>query len=149
MRPIHDGDPRMFVVSRGLAWGSLFDIDYRKPYKTSTEQIDGHVSFDSFDYLVEARWRKDQPGVQEIGGFKAKVDSKLESTRGIFLAVQGIRPEVIGQFQGRGCNIIFWDGADLIEVLEGRIDLRDAMKFKIEKAAQEGRRFVPLREFAP
>ena len=149
MRPIHDGDPRMFVVSRGLAWGSLFGIDYRKPYKTSTEQIDGHVSFDSFDYLVEARWRKDQPGVQEIGGFKAKVDSKLESTRGIFLAVQGIRPEVIGQFQGRGCNIIFWDGADLIEVLEGRIDLRDAMKFKIEKAAQEGRTFVPLREFAP
>jgi hypothetical protein len=27
-------------------------------------------------------------------------------------------------------------GADLIEILEGRIDLRDAMKFKIEKAAQ-------------
>jgi hypothetical protein len=127
---------------------SLSGIDYRKPYKTETEQIDGHVPFEGFDYLVEARWRKDQPGVQEIGGFKAKVDHKLESTRGIFMAIQGIRPEVVGHFQGQGCNIIFWDGADLIEILEGRIDLRDAMKFKIEKAAQEGRTFVPLREFA-
>jgi hypothetical protein len=123
---------------------SLFGIEYRKPYKTETEQIDGHIWFEGFDYLVEARWRKDQPNVQEIGGFKTKVDSKLESTRGIFIAVQGIRAEVVGQFQGRGCNIIFWDGADLIEVLEGRMDLRDAMKFKIEKAAQEGRTFVPL-----
>ena len=55
---------------------------------------------------------------------------------------------MVGQFQGQGCNIIFWDGADLIDVLEGRVDLRDAMKFKIEKAAQEGRTFVPLREFS-
>lgn len=126
---------------------SLYGVEYRKPYKTETEQIDGHIWFEGFDYLVEARWRKDQPGVQEIGGFKAKVDSKLESTRGIFIAVQGIRPEVVQQFQGRGNNLIFWDGMDLIEVLEGRVDLRDAMKFKIEKAAQEGKAFVPLREF--
>ena len=126
---------------------SLFGVEYRKPYKTGSEQIDGHIWFEGFDYLVEARWRKDQPGVQEIGGFKAKVDSKLESTRGIFIAVQGIRPEVIAQFQGRGCNIIFWDGTDLIEVLEGRVDIRDALKFKIEKAAQEGKTFVTLRDF--
>lgn len=125
----------------------LFGIEYRPPYKTATEQFDGHIWFEGFDYLVEARWRKDQPGVQEIGGFKTKVDSKLESTRRIFVAVQGIRPEVIVQFQGRGCNIIFWDGMDLIEVLEGRVDLRDAMKFKIEKAAQEGKASVPLRGF--
>ncbi len=86
--------------------------------------------------------------MQEIGGFKTKVDSKLESTRGIFVAVQGIRPEVVAQFQGRGCNIIFWDGTDLIEILEGLVDLRDGMRFKIEKAAQEGRAFVSLREFS-
>jgi hypothetical protein len=126
---------------------SLFEIEYRPPYKTVTEQFDGHIWFEGFDYLVEARWRKDQPVVQEIGGFKTKVDNKLESTRGIFIAVQGIRPEVVSQFEGRGCNIIFWDGMDLIEVLEGRVDLRDAMKFKIEKAAQEGKASVSLREF--
>ena len=31
------------------------EIDYRKPYKTSVEQIDGHVNFEGFDYIVQAR----------------------------------------------------------------------------------------------
>jgi hypothetical protein len=98
---------------------SLYGIDYRKPYKTSVEQIDGHVSFEGFDYLVEARWRKDQPTFEEINGFKGKVDSKLESTRGLFVAVQGVRAEVASALSGRGCNLIIFDGYDLTYVLEG------------------------------
>lgn len=126
---------------------SLFDIDYRKPYKTAIEQIDGHVNFEGFDYLVEARWRKDQPTFEEINGFRGKVESKLESTRGLFVAVQGVRPEVASAFSGRGCNLIIVDGYDLVQMFEGFVDLRDALKFKIEKAAQEGRAFVSLAEF--
>lgn len=126
---------------------SLFDIEYRKPYKTNVEQIDGHVNFEGFDYLVEARWRTHQPTFEEINGFKGKVDSKLESTRGLFVAVQGVRPEVADAFSGRGCNVILVDGLDLTQVLEGLVDLRDALKFKIDKAAQEGRAFVSLTEF--
>ena len=125
----------------------LFDIDYRKPYKTSVEQIDGHVNFGGFDYIIEARWRKDQPTEAEISGFQGKVERKLESTRGLFVAVQGVRPEVVNSFSGRGCNIIIMDGFDLVQILEGRVDLRDALKFKIDKAAQEGRAFVTLMEF--
>jgi hypothetical protein len=125
----------------------LFDIDYRKPYKTAVEQIDGHVNFEGFDYIVEARWRKDQPTEAEISGFQGKVERKLESTRGLFVAVQGVRPEVVDAFSGRGCNIIIVDGYDIAQILEGLVDLRDALKFKIEKAAQEGRAFVSLTEF--
>src|SRR5437016_13734793 len=51
---------------------SLFEIEYRKSYRTETQQIDGHFEFHGFDYLVEARWRSDKPTVQEIGGFKYK-----------------------------------------------------------------------------
>jgi hypothetical protein len=126
---------------------SLFDVEYRKPYKTTVEQIDGHVNFEGFDYIVEARWRKDQPTEAEINGFQGKVERKLESTRGLFVAVQGVRPEVASSFSGRGCNIIIVDGYDLAQILEGMVDLRDALKFKIEKAAQEGRAFVSLMEF--
>jgi hypothetical protein len=126
---------------------SLFDVDYRKPYKTNVEQIDGHVNFEGFDYIVEARWRKDQPTEAEISGFQGKVERKLESTRGLFIAIQGVRPEVANAFSGRGCNIIIVDGYDLAQILEGMVDLRDALKFKIEKAAQEGRAFVSLMEF--
>lgn len=118
----------------------LFEVEYRRPYRTptGTQQLDGHFVFDGFHYLVEAKWRKDQPTEQEIGGFKSKVDGKLESTRGIFISVQGFRPAVIEQFNSRGSNIILLDGSHLIHVFEGRVDLRDMLRQVIEKASQEG-----------
>jgi hypothetical protein len=117
---------------------ALFEIEFRKSYRTTTQQIDGHFNFAGFDYLVEAKWRKDRPTEQEIGGFKQKVDSKLESTRGLFVSVQGFRSEVITQFSGHGANIILMDGSHLVQILEGRIHLRDGLQEMISKAAQEG-----------
>ena len=122
----------------------LNEIEYHKSYKTSTSQIDGHFHFDGFDYLVEARWRKDKPTVSEVGGVKVKVDKVIKSTRGLFVAVQGIRQEVIREFTGEGANLIFMDGGDIVYILEERISLRDALKLKIEKAVQEGKVFYPL-----
>lgn len=116
----------------------LYDLDYRKSYRTETQQIDGHFRFEGFDYIVEAKWRKDMPTEQEIAGFKQKIDTKLDSTRGVFISIPGFRDNVIRQFSGRGANIIFWTGQDLYVVLDGRMHLHDALRSKIEKAAQEG-----------
>lgn len=123
---------------------SLYEIEYRKSYRTATQQIDGYFKLDGFDYLVEAKWRKDQPTEQEIGGFKQKVDTKIESTRGLFLSVNGFRAEVIDQFSRRGSNIVLMDGSHLIHVLEGRADIRDVLRTMIEKAVQEGSAFTPV-----
>ncbi len=123
---------------------ALFEIEFRKPYKTPTQQIDGHFNLDGFDYLVEARWRKGYATESDIAGFKQKVDSKLESTRGLFVSIMGFRPEVVDMYSKRGLNVIFMDGPDLIFILEGRMDLREALHLKVEKAAQEGRVFFPL-----
>jgi hypothetical protein len=122
----------------------LFSLEYRKSYKTPTQQIDGHFRYESFDYLVEAKWRADQPNEQEIGGFQRKVNTKLESTRGVFFSINGFRNEVLKAFEGQGSNIIFFTGEDLIHILEGRIALDEVLKIKIEKAAQEGIVFYPV-----
>ncbi len=123
----------------------IFSLEYRKSYKTETQQIDGHFRFEAFDYLVEAKWRADQPNEQEIGGFKRKVDTKLESTRGVFFSINGFRMEVINEYAGRG-NIIFFTGEDLIHILEGRIALDEVLRVKIEKAAQEGIPYYSAKE---
>lgn len=123
---------------------AIFEIEYRKSYRTGTQQIDGHFRFEGFDYLVEAKWRKDMPTESEIGGFKQKVDTKIESTRGLFVSVQGYRPEVAAQFNGRGANIILIDGYHLVQILEGRHDLRDLFRTIISKAAQEGLAYTPI-----
>lgn len=124
----------------------LFELEYRKSYKIETQQIDGHFRFEGFDYLVEAKWRKDIPTEQEIAGFKRKVNTKLESTRGIFISINGFREEVIRQFSGINSNILFMTGEDLVYILEGRIDLQDALRIKVEKAAQEGKILVSIPE---
>jgi restriction endonuclease Mrr len=123
----------------------LFEIEYRKSYRTSTQQIDGHFRFEGFDYLVEAKWRKDQPNESEIAGFKRKIETKFDATRGVLISINGVRAEVIDKFQGERSNILFMDGEDLILILEGRVDLRELLEKKIEKAAQEGIVYWPAR----
>ncbi|MCK4784900.1 MAG: hypothetical protein KAV87_14200 [Desulfobacteraceae bacterium] len=86
------------------------------------------------------------PTEQEIGGFKQKVDNVLQSTRGLFVSIPGFRAEVVQQFDGRGANIILMDGRDLTFILEGRIDLHDALQYKIERASRDGKVFCPLHE---
>lgn len=124
----------------------LNDIEYRKSFRNpnNTQQIDGYFKLDGFDYLVEAKWRKDLPNSAEISGFKHKVDSKLLSTRGLFVSINGFREEVVYEFSGKNSNIIFMDGYDLTMILEGRIKLQDALRMKIEKAAQIGQTFFSL-----
>jgi hypothetical protein len=121
---------------------ALFEIEYKKSYKTDTQQIDGHFKFQGFNYLVEAKWRKDQPNEGEIGAFQRKVKTKLESTRGLFISISGFRDEVINQFNGSN-NIIMLCGLDLTYLLEGRIDLNELLNVKIDKAAQYGICYYP------
>lgn len=125
----------------------LNEITYRRPYRTVTEQIDGHFAFQGFDYLVEARWRAERPTEGDLGAFKLKVDRKITSTRGIFVSINGFRPEVVMEFtKGASANIVLVDGEDLTLVLEGQVSLTDALELKVRKAAQEGIVFYPLRE---
>jgi hypothetical protein len=121
------------------------EITYRRPYRTPTEQIDGHFEFKGFDYLVEARWRVEPPSETELGAFKTKVDKKLTSTRGLFVSIVGFRTEVVLEFtKGVSSNIVLMDGSDLSLILEGHVSLIDALDLKVQKAAQEGIIYLQL-----
>lgn len=123
------------------------EIPYRRSYRTATEQIDGHFQFKGFDYLVEARWRAEAPSEADLGALKTKVDKKLTSTRGVFVSIAGFRQEVVLELtRGVSSNIVLVDGSDLSLILEGHISLVDALDLKIQKAAQEGILYFPLKQ---
>ena len=118
---------------------SLFELRYRKSYLGDGEQIDGWFAFGGFDYLVEARWRKDPPSLNELLAFKGKVNRKIESNRGLFVSVAGFKKESSRRLREAGpANLILMDGYDLALILEGRVSLIDALQAKIDKASQEG-----------
>lgn len=124
---------------------ALFELRYRKSYRTESEQIDGFFNFGGFDYLVEARWRRDPPSLDDLLAFKGKVDRKIAGTRGFFISAVGFRPEIIQRLREAGpANLILLDGYDLTLILEGRVSLTDGLQAKIDKASQEGTLFYPL-----
>ena len=124
---------------------AIFELRYRKSYRTSTEQNDGHFHFGGFDYIVETRWRAEPFTQADLLVFKGKVDQKIQSTRGLVVSVSGFRPDVAERIRDAGsANIIFFDGQDLTLVLEGRVPLKDALQRKVDKATQEGVVYFPL-----
>ncbi|MGV3598978.1 MAG: restriction endonuclease [Bacteroidota bacterium] len=126
---------------------AIHELEYKKPYKTDTQQIDGHFRFEGFDYLVEAKWTASSPTESVIGEFKRKVDTKIESTRGFFFSIAPFTPLVVQQFNGLGAKILLCDGEDLTHIFEGRIGLDDVLRAKIEFAAQYGNIYYKITDY--
>jgi len=122
----------------------LYEMDPKSSFKNYGEQIDGAFTFQNTDYLLEAKW-KDQVGRGELASFCYKVESKLKTTIGLMVTIDGLTPEAISpDFK----SIIIMDGADLSAVVEGRISLPDLLYKKRRKAAETGNIFVHLDELS-
>jgi hypothetical protein len=120
----------------------VHDLEYRPSYRVKGEQIDGAFHFRGFTYLAETRWRADVPDLGHLVEFKAKVDGKFDSTRGIFVSMAGFDQAVVDHVvrvaRGTKNNIILFDGRDISLLFEGSIGLVDALTAKVDAAEQEG-----------
>jgi hypothetical protein len=108
------------------------EMEYRRTYKAPHEQIDGSFHFRGFTYLVEAKWERLPPGFDDMAKFKFKVDGKIESVGGLFVAMAGFDDNVLDNLfrvaRGSRNNLILMDQHDLITIFgrphgpEGRPD---------------------------
>ena len=122
----------------------LHDIPYQPPYRKGTvEETDGFFTFRGFDYLLEARWRQNQPPIADLRAFSGKVKAKIESTRGLFLSIPGFRTEVVTEAATLS-NLMLMDGTELALILEGRVSLIEGLQIKLDKAAQKGLLYYSL-----
>lgn len=125
-------------------------IAYRGSYRVGdVEQIDGAFKLDSRDYLVEARWRKDPPAINDLFTFAQKIEGKVDGTRGLFVSMVAPRPEVVDQVSRVTKRVLIMDGQDLALVLQGIRSLREALELKADKAAHEGILYFPLGKANP
>lgn len=124
----------------------LFDLDPKASFRNVGEQIDGAFTLEGTDYLFEAKWQQDPIAVQELDSFSAKVQRKLENTLGLFLSMNGFSPDAIAAHSRGTPNSVLMDGADLLAVLEQRIDFVTLLIRKKRHAAQTGRIYLPIHE---
>lgn len=126
----------------------LFDLDPKASFKNVGEQIDGAFSLEGTDYLFEAKWQKDQVAVQELDAFASKVRRKLENTLGVFLSINGYSEDAVLAHSIGQPSIILMDGADLMAVLEERIDFVSLILRKKRHAAQTGSIYLRIHEIS-
>jgi hypothetical protein len=120
----------------------LFDMEPRLSYSLEHEQIDGSLSFDTDDYIVEARWRAEPASRGDADIFAAKVRRKGKNALGLFVSVAGLSRDAIEQYS-ESTPFVAVDGTDLYLVLDQRIRLDDLLKIKKRHANETGACFIP------
>lgn len=124
----------------------LFDLDPKASFKNLGEQVDGAFNLEGTDYLFEAKWQKEMVNKADLAAFSDKVRTKLENTLGVFLSINGFSADGIAAHQAGGASIILMDGADLMAVLEERIDFVSLLLRKKRHASQTGNIFYTYYE---
>lgn len=71
----------------------------RLSYSLEREQIDGSLSFDTDDYIVEARWQQDPVSRADADIFAAKVRRKAKNALRLFVSVNGFSRKALDQYQ--------------------------------------------------
>ena len=124
----------------------LFDLDPKASFRNTGEQIDGAFTLEGTDYLFEAKWQKEPVGVQGLDSFSSKVQRKLDNTLGLFLSMNGFSSDGVEAHSTGRLSVILMDGADLMAVLEERIDFVTLLLRKKRHAAQTGRIFLRVHD---
>lgn len=122
---------------------ALVDLFPRAAYNIEHEQIDGAFTFQTDDYLLEARWWADPLQPKELNDFKAKIESKAKNVLGLMVAINGFTPGAIEK-HSHGTPLVLMDGADLFAVLDDRISLAEVMERKRRHAAETGKPMLPV-----
>jgi hypothetical protein len=124
----------------------LFDLDPKASFRNTGEQIDGAFSLEGSDYLFEAKWQQSLIDGADLDTFAGKIRRKLENTLGAFLSINGFSPDGVQLHSGTGSAMILLDGADLMAVLEERIDFVSLLLRKKRHAARTGSIYINVNQ---
>jgi len=125
---------------------SLFDLDPKASFRIIGEQIDGAFTFENNDFLFEGKWQKELCNIQDLDAFSGKLTRKLDNTLGLFCSINGFSPDAVTNHSTGRRLMILMDGADLMAVLEGRIDLMQLLLRKRRHASQTGNIYMKIQD---
>lgn len=123
----------------------LFDMEPRLAYNLEFEQVDGSLSFNTDDYILEAKWLAGPVDRATVDVFDQKVKRKGKNALGLFVAVNGFTSDARNQY-AQATSFLTMDGTDLFTVLDGRLRLDDLLMAKRRFANETGSCYLPASE---
>ena len=124
----------------------LFDLDPKASFKNIGEQIDGAFTLEGTEYLFEAKWQSLLCDASDLDSFSGKISRKLENTLGVFLSINGFSEDAVKIHSMGRSNKLLMDGADIMAVLDGRIDLVTLIARKKRHASQTGNVYFKIND---
>jgi hypothetical protein len=120
----------------------LFDLEPRAAYSLEREQIDGAFTFDTDDYVLEARWWKERIGRGHLDVFAKKIERKGKNALGLYLSINGFTQDALDEYHN-STPFITLEGMDLFMVLDERVRLDDLLRRKKRHANETGDCYFP------
>jgi hypothetical protein len=121
---------------------ALFDIDAKSSFRIVGEQIDGAFTFESTEFLFEAKWQLAKVSVSDLDSFAGKIGRKLDNTLGLFLSFNGFQASALETYSQNRPKLFLMDGSDLSAVVEDRIGLPELLTRKRQHASRTGEIFI-------
>ncbi len=115
-----------------------FDLDPKRSFRLTGEQVDGAFTFDGIEYVLEAKWEASPIGSAELDQLAQRLQRKLDNTLGLFLSINGFTEDGVTAHSAGRRLILLMDGGDLMAVLDDRIPLDDLLRRKRRHAAETG-----------
>jgi hypothetical protein len=126
-----------------------FELPARPPYVTGGRQIDGSLSLDGTDYLIETKFTKEPTSAPDIDAFMSKIRRKADNTMGIFVSMSGFSSTAVGEASCDRTSILLMDYSHIYNlILAGTMSLPEVIRRIKQHASQTGEAFLAVQRFS-
>ncbi|ULH30889.1 restriction endonuclease [Leptospira weilii] len=115
-----------------------FNLSPRTPYKITGEQIDGSFIFNKDTYLLEAKWKRDLIGVDDLRIFTDKITSKSHFTRGLFISFSGFSEYIFQKYNNNQSRFILLTVEELFIMIDREMRFEELLAKKVRALEEEG-----------
>jgi hypothetical protein len=126
----------------------FYEVACKRPYVSSSRQIDGTVTVEGTTYLVELKFTQSQSGATDIDSLLAKLTNVADNTMGIFVSMPGYSSVAIDQASGKKTPLLLMDHAHVMALLQGTWKLDELISRLRRHVSQTGEAYLTMSRVA-
>jgi hypothetical protein len=107
------------------------------------EQVDGAFTFDTDDYILEAKWWQTSIGRGDLDIFSKRIEKKGKNALGRYVSISGFTSDALAEYSA-ATPFITMEAADILAVVEERVRLDYLLRRKKRHMNETGECYLPV-----